>query len=354
MTTMARSALFSAALLALSTGAGCKKDKKAGGGDEVLARIGDVTITVKEFQDTINSYTPYLRSKYNTTETKKKKLDEMVRFEVLALEAKNRGYDSDPMVQRALKQAVVRELLEKEIEGKVTLESITEKEMLDYYNAHPEKYNKPAQRRMSHILVKDRKLAEKVLAEAVAGAQDALKFRDLVLKHSEDPVNKSHGGDMGYFSKIEERTADETKVDDKLVLALYGLAEVGDVHKELVETPEGFHVVKFTSTRPEVHRTFEQVKSQIQSILWKDKREQAKKEFVDALKAKAKIEINEAALGEIKLPDPLPGEGGDGAPGAGPPPPPPGMTGGGAVPPPVLPFAAPAAPVKPTASGAGK
>lgn len=282
----------------------CKKPEEQKPGQEVLAEIGDVKITVQEFQDTINSYTPYLRSKYNTPEMKKKKLEEMVRFELLAMEAKKKGYDKDPMVQRALRQSLIRELLQVEVEDKIKLEDISEEEMKKYYEEHPEKYNKPAQRRVAHILVKDKKLAEKVLAEALQDEMNAMKFRDLVIKYSDDPINKTHGGDLGYFSAPGQTTADEPPLDENILKTLYELEKVGQISKNLVETPEGFHIVKFTSTKPEVHRTYEQVKRQIQSILWKQKREEAKEKFIESLRAKAKIKINEKALSKIQIPEP--------------------------------------------------
>ena len=285
---------------------GCKKPEQTGAGsdEEILAEVGDVKITVREFQETINAYTPYLRSKYNTPEMKKKKLEEMVRFELLAMEAKSRGYDKDPMVQRALRQSLIRELIQREVEDKVKLEDIDEAEMLKYYEDHPEKYHKPVQRRLAHILVKDKELAGQVLKEVLADAKSSVKFRESVMKFSEDPINKSHGGDMGYFSKFEERVKGEPEIDTRLLEALYSLEKVGDVHGEIVETDEGFHIIKFTSTRPEVHRKFEQVRRQIQSILWKKKREEAKEKFVQSLRDKASIVINEKVLDAIKIPEP--------------------------------------------------
>jgi len=296
---------------------GCRKPQQEESEEEILARIGDVKISVKEFQDTINSYTPYLRSKYNTPEMKKRKLEEMVRFELLAMEAKKRGYDKDPMVQRALRQSLIRELLIVEVEDKVKLEDISEEEMKKYYEDHPEKYHKPAQRRVAHILVKDKALADKILADVLNDEMNAVKFRDLVIRHSEDPVNKTHGGDMGYFSSPEERTEHEPPIDDKILKALYGLEKVGEVYKEVIEMDEGFHIIKYTSTKPETHRTYDQVKRQIQSILWKQKREEAKEKFIEALRKKADVKINEKLFDKIQIPEPSGSKMGMG--GAGPP-----------------------------------
>lgn len=281
----------------------CKRKAKEEKAEEVLAEIGEVKITVKDFQDTINSYTPYLRSKYNSFEKKKEKLEKMIRFELLALEAKKRGYDKDPMVQRGLKQSLIRELVKREVEDKVKLDDITDEECKKYYDEHPEKYNKPAQRRMAHILIKDEATAKKVLQEALAEEMNPVKFRDLVIKYSQDPKNKMHGGDMGYFSRWEERTPYEPQVEEKLVRALYSLEKVGQIHKKLIKTEEGYHIIKFTSTRPEIHRSFDQVKRQIKSILWREKREKLKRQFIESLRKKANVVIHEDVLDEIEIPE---------------------------------------------------
>ena len=65
-------------------------------GEQVLAKVGDTTITVKEFADRLASQSPYLRARYNSAERRKEFLDNMVRFELLAIEARKRGLHEQP------------------------------------------------------------------------------------------------------------------------------------------------------------------------------------------------------------------------------------------------------------------
>src|SRR5687767_8421049 len=58
---------------------------------EPLATIDGYTITIGEFQDRINKQSPYVRARYTSVEQKKDFLDNLIRFEVLAKEAKKRG-----------------------------------------------------------------------------------------------------------------------------------------------------------------------------------------------------------------------------------------------------------------------
>ena len=66
----------------------------------VLAQIDDVSITVSELEDRINSQTPYVRARYTGVEQKKEFLENLVKFEVLASEARRQGLDHDPEVVR--------------------------------------------------------------------------------------------------------------------------------------------------------------------------------------------------------------------------------------------------------------
>src|SRR5690349_16839339 len=60
---------------------------------EPIAKVGATTITVGEFADRLSSQSPYLRARYSSPERKREFLDNMVRFELLAIEAEKRGLD---------------------------------------------------------------------------------------------------------------------------------------------------------------------------------------------------------------------------------------------------------------------
>ena len=287
----------------LAFAASCKpKETKPEGGDAVLAKVGDVTITVRDFEETINAYSPYLRQKYSSPEMKKKKLDEMIEFELLALEARNLGYMDDPIIQEALKQQLVRELQEQILSG-IKLEDITEEETRKYYDDNAGKYHKPPQIRVAHILLGDKVKAQALLDELLQAETDAVKWRDAVMKYTEDPENKDHGGDLGYFSKPEQKTEGEPDLPEAIVKASWEIKDIGKLYPQIVEVEGKFHILKLTSTRPAIERTFDQVKRQIQSILWKEKREKAQQDFIDQLEKNAKVEVDYSLLSEIKIPD---------------------------------------------------
>ena len=88
--------------------------------------------------------------------------------------------------------------------------------------------------RASHILVKDRSLAEELLKKVKQGAS----FESLAREHSNCP-SKSSGGDLGWFGPGKMVAAFES--------AVKGLSpgSVGDV----VQTQFGYHLIKCTGRK---------------------------------------------------------------------------------------------------------
>lgn len=263
--------------------------------DAPLATIDDVTITVREFQERINRQSPYVRARYTSQEQKKEFLDNLIRFEVLAKEALRRGLDKDPDVVRTMKQVMIQKLMKDEFEDRVTPETISEEEMRAFFEANEGEYNKPEEVRVSAIVLPDQKTANKVaqLAKGEAGKSNK-GFRELVSKHSVDEESKLRGGDLRYFAR------DTQEIPAPVVEAAFALERTGDVAGPIAGDGQ-FYIIKQIGRRKAVERDFEDVKRQIQNRLYRDKRNQAQRDFIDKLRAKSKIEIDEQNLAKVRI-----------------------------------------------------
>ncbi len=283
---------------------------------KIVARIGDRVITLEQFERRLNQQSPFARARYNSAERKKEFLDSLVRFELLALEAEAKGLDKDPDVQLARKQAMVKRLSATEIRDLVKLSDITEEDVKGYYDEHADEFDKPAQVRASHILFADEAAAAKVLPGLTAAiAKDPKKaraaFEDFARKHSTDKATRDRGGDLQFFgepgvSRVK-RSPIAPPVPPALGKAAFGLAGVGDMHPAPIKTSQGWHLLQKTGFRRPYKRSFSDVRTTIRNKLFRIRKSTAMEDYVKALKAKAKITIDDVVLAQAKVKTGSPG-----------------------------------------------
>ncbi len=260
-----------------------------------LAKVGDVVITVKQLQESINRQSPYIRARYASREQKRVFLDNLVRFEVLAKEAIRRGLDRDPEVVQTMKSAMVTKLLKAELAPGIRPEDIPEPELKAYFDANRDRFDKPEEVRVSAIILKKKEEADDV-ARLARGEQGRSSngFLGLVARYSTDEESKLRGGDLRYFAR------GSTDVPAPVVEAAFQLATTGDVAGP-IEGGGRFYIIKQTGRRQALRKSFDQVKREIQNELYKQKRESAQRQLVDRLRKQAKIEVFEDNLKKVRV-----------------------------------------------------
>lgn len=285
---------------------------------QVLVQVGETKITLGEFAERLGSQSPYLRARYNSPERRKEFLENMVRFELLAAEADRRGLSKTEDVERVRRQVMVQQMMQDLFDkGGLKLADISDDEIKRYYDSHPTEFNKPAQVRASHILFKDRASAEQALKELKQKPGDNELFRKLVEQKSQDAATRSNGGDLRFFSEALDKSGetDEPVRPAAVRKAAFSMANVGDVYPEVVQSEQGFHILKLTSRREPMQRSLDDARRMIQNKLWREKREQSIEKFVSDLRAKANVQENADALAKVQVKD---GLGNSGTPGAAP------------------------------------
>ena len=270
---------------------------------KVVAKVGDSTITVGDVTDQINRLSPYIRRRWSAPEKRKEFLDNLIRVELLSKEAERLGLgDSSPEVERVVNQVMIRLMIKNDLEKEIIPSEIDEDTLKKTYEAEKDKYQRPPQVRASHIVLKTKAEAEKLIAELSKNKNDNRFFRTQAKELSIDESTKERGGDLGYFSETGDRHNEEDKIDPAIAAAAWQLKSVGDFAESPIETKSGFHVIKLTNKRPKLDRSFESVKRMIESRLLREKRKESLDKFVEDLKGKAKIEIFEENLAKIDLP----------------------------------------------------
>jgi peptidyl-prolyl cis-trans isomerase C len=112
---------------------------------------------------------------------------------------------------------------------------------------------------------------------------------------SDDAASKAIGGDLQF------KTADELeKAFSKDVAAAALALKVGDT-SGVLETPQGFLILKATGQQEELSRTLDQVKPQIANKLFREKKTKEFDEWLKRLKDEAKVTVDEKALDAVPV-----------------------------------------------------
>jgi peptidyl-prolyl cis-trans isomerase C len=283
------------ALAACKTGADSKVPEEG-----VLARVDDKVITDRDLADAIKRYEhlPFVRARYSVPDRRRELLDNLVRFEVLAAEARRRGYGRDPDVQQVAKQSLVAQFEKQEITDKLRPEDVPQADVEAYYRDHRNDFMRPEQVRASQILVRDKAKAETVASAARGLAPgDAKGFAALVARHSEDEDSKSRQGDL----MLLDRSA--TRVPKPVVDAAFTLQKPGEIGGPVV-SDAGFHVLRLAERLPAAPRTLEEATPDIRRRLVDELRAKRRRELVDEARKHVKIEIYQDQLAKLDIPAP--------------------------------------------------
>jgi len=190
---------------------------------------------------------------------------------------------ADPNTTRSVReQLTLMRVVDREVRGLIM---VADSEMKRYYQEHQDRFAYPEEYQLSHILIKPRDPDELSVAQGRAEAllatlKQGEPFEGLALRFS-DGADASRGGRLGLVRQGELIPA--------LEQALTSL-QVGQV-TGIVETTEGLHIVRVDDKKPRQFRPFEQVKAEIQSLVFQQKTEDQYQIWMADMKNKAYIEI---------------------------------------------------------------
>ena len=109
----------------------------------VLVKVGVTQITLGQFAERLGKLPPYLAARYDSPEGRREFLAEIVRFELLAVEAEQRGYDRRADVERAGRRAMVEEMMRDLFdEHGMKLSDVSDAEIQKYYADHRPEFEK--------------------------------------------------------------------------------------------------------------------------------------------------------------------------------------------------------------------
>ncbi len=252
----------------------------------VFATVGDVKITVGELEDSINARSFYARKRFEDPAVLRQFADDRIKSEIFEQGAERLGYADDPEVAAFLDRTIMQFFIRKEIDEAEPLESISDEQVVGYYNEHPDEFRRPETRRARHILVGSRQEAKEIIAEIKAGTNTT--FGAIAKQRSLDTETKLRGGDLLYFTK-EGRMLGGTgdpPVDPALVKAAFALDKKGDIAPKPIAVGDGkWSVLQLSAIRPAKVETLQDAGNGIRRRLWRDNRKAALDKVLSDLRA---------------------------------------------------------------------
>jgi len=192
---------------------------------------------------------------------------------------------SEVHIKSQFKQGMaIQQFVDKQFVQKVT---VSDKEIKDYYDSHPDSFKQPEQVRASHILIKvdpqadksQKAEARKKLKKIKLKLQKGEDFAALAKEFSQGP-SSTKGGDLGSFSRGQM-----VKPFEEVAFAL----KPGEV-SDIVETRFGYHLIKVIDKKPETTIPYQDIKDRLEQYLKQEKVQKEVSLYVEKVKEKAKVE----------------------------------------------------------------
>jgi parvulin-like peptidyl-prolyl isomerase len=294
---------------------------------EVLAKVGDHTITLGEYVAALERMDSFERLRYQSLDRRKLLLNEMIELELLAQEARRRGLDKQPETEERLRQ-MLRDELFKDLRQKVPgPNEIPEADVRKYFDEHRSEFNEPERRRVAHIALASEQQAKQILeramkvlsAPASSGAGGAAgrapsanaEWGKLVATYSIDKPARALGtlppelaGDLGIVGSPGHPRGANPRVPEALRTAVFRITEVGQVLPEIVSDGGRYHVVRMTGKTDARERRYEEAERTIRVALVQESIKKREAELEQELRAKYPVTIDPAGLAAVEAPKP--------------------------------------------------
>ena len=247
----------------------------------VLAKVGNWTITKEEFEDRLAALKEVVPDyDINDPQARQLVLDELINQQVLVAGAEGSGLTRQKGIQAAVEE-FRRTLIVREVARQLTENiTVTDEEARAFYDQNVEAKVGPAEWHVREIVVPTKEEATSILTEILTGADFAEMARQRSIGNT-----AAQGGDLGFITE---------EPFPQMGSALLPL-EAGDV-SSVFRGPQGYYIVKLEEKRDGTRISYEEIKEDIIESQMLFKQQQKILEHLDRLKETTPIEVNEQLL----------------------------------------------------------
>ncbi len=259
----------------------CRSPEPPAEGDgRALAKVGQRPITEGEFRRFLANLPDWTASEKRGSALVRDYLQTLVDRLLILQEARSRGLEQAPKVQKhtaqALRQKLIEEIERRQITSRIAVgEAETERAYLDHH------WNR--QLKIAHILLADRARAEAALTVLRAGRP----FAEVAREFSENPRTAPRGGERPYYYT---RNNAHPAVRDSLFRL-----KVGEI-SGVIPVPKGYEIFKVLD---EATLPYDRIKSQVYKELFQTRLNAARQAYVDSLAIQFGLAPNREGLGTL-------------------------------------------------------
>ncbi|MFA5523008.1 MAG: peptidylprolyl isomerase [Tissierellales bacterium] len=217
--------------------------------NKVLAIVNGREITENEVEAFLQSLAPQVAAQFGDVEGRKKLLQELVNQELFYYDAIDNNLDKEEDFVAELERVKVNLLKQYAVSKILNNVTVTEEEIIDYYEKFKDTFMNPESVKASHILVDDEDTALNIIKEIEAG----LTFEEAAKKYSKCPSN-AKGGDLGFFTK--------GKMVPEFENAAFGMSK--DEISGPVKSQFGYHIILVTDKKEESKSTLDEVRGELE------------------------------------------------------------------------------------------
>lgn len=251
----------------------------------ILAEIGGESITLMDIEVVIQRISPPFRQHYTQPGAKESLLRSLVNDKLFSRAAKDDELHNAPEVQWKIDKAIDKTLA-LVYQSKIQEVTVSEKEMMAYYEENIEKFQTPEQIKGRRILVETKQGAEQILKLLKAGAV----FDKLAREKSKDPTAEN-GGEFGWFGRGRM-----DPVIEEIAFALHS----GEV-SGIIATRFGYYIIKVEDKRGSKQLSFSEVRNKIKQSLEAKKQKKQIEIKTRELEEKYQVKLHLEFLSEVKV-----------------------------------------------------
>jgi peptidyl-prolyl cis-trans isomerase SurA len=199
-------------------------------------------------------------------------------------------------LQTVRDQLILMKVVDQQMRGNIM---VGDSELKRYYQDHRDRFAIPEEYQLSQILIQLQ--SPDGLADALSKARRAMddlkrgeKFEDVAVRYS-DGANASQGGRLGIVRQGELLPVIERAIAH---LVPGGISDI-------MESPEGIQIIRLDAKKPKQFRPYEEVRREVQDVVYRQKSEEMYQDWLVDLKNKAYIEIKFSHDAVNVLPQPV-------------------------------------------------